>query len=845
VAAWSLGMLATALSADPTTPTDSTYLSADTPQFIPDFQFTINPVVANSQIRVTNVATEITTIKIALYITHEFPNDLRIWLIPPNPNTGEAGDFNNPQHQRILLTNRIYPPSGNANLRNGLSGTTGYGIPPQDLLADLYNPITSGRVIFAVLDPEDQITSNDPLEVDPVNYYIKPGEYSPATVPLVPPGINFVSLSSLSGRIGLAVNGIWTLRVEDREIEGTGYLQAWSIRINEPGVHVWRGGTDTNWGTAANWVDNNAPSLSEQNAFLVFPTGVTHLTANNNIGTMRVHSLKVAGGYTLAGDSAIRMSNNSIISVSPGTTSTATLNGAGRLELFQKTNINVESGATLVVEKEIVDVNEGTPQTTSGSLVKLDAGTLTLTAANLYNGPTTISAGVLEISNPSSLGSTSGGTVVSNGATLAITAPITISGEDLSISGTGSAGQGAIINQSGGAAVYDSEVELIGVEIGIGATGLSSLEFNSLTSTGDYRLLKIMGGGTVTFDAALPSVTDLSVIGSTLVTTVNQNIGALTLNAGRFRPDATVALGGNITSSGVSELETGTGVINVAGRTAFVSSTLTVRSELDGSMTIRGSGTTDWQSTSTQLSVSLNGGTMTGAGRTGNLSVSTGRLAFSGGAGHTTENLNLGSNAWFTFTDADSMVTASGAVTISDAVLQPFSDGVIIANSNNSGAFRFYPRTGSIVNYNLGSGNIVLGSPGNTVGFSIAPYSTKEGDGSIQLSLTSSGPVNVAITSAGGQLDPGADFTEISSTAINGATPVSLRILDDFVSEGTESGQLIIVPLNGLLSGDGNASLTINDNDEDETKPCGFGTGLTVFMLFGFGLLLSARLRRR
>jgi hypothetical protein len=35
------------------------------------------------------------------------------------------------------------------------------------------------------------------------------------------------------------------------------------------------------------------------------------------------------------------------------------------------------------------------------------------------------------------------------------------------------------------------------------------------------------------------------------------------------------------------------------------------------------------------------------------------------------------------------------------------------------------------------------------------------------------------------------------------------------------------------------------DDDDNDGGKCGFGTGLTVFFLFGFGLLMRLGLRRR
>jgi hypothetical protein len=55
---------------------------------------------------------------------------------------------------------------------------------------------------------------------------------------------------------------------------------------------------------------------------------------------------------------------------------------------------------------------------------------------------------------------------------------------------------------------------------------------------------------------------------------------------------------------------------------------------------------------------------------------------------------------------------------------------------------------------------------------------------------------------------------------------------------------LVIVPQDGSLVTN-SAILTIIDDDFSEGKKCGFGTGLTVFLLFAFALFFGLRLRRR
>ena len=83
----------------------------------------------------------------------------------------------------------------------------------------------------------------------------------------------------------------------------------------------------------------------------------------------------------------------------------------------------------------------------TGSLVKSGADTLTLSGANTYSGGTTISAGVLNIQNNSALGANTAATTVSgSGAALQLQNNITVTGQTLTLNGTGVANDGALRN---------------------------------------------------------------------------------------------------------------------------------------------------------------------------------------------------------------------------------------------------------------------------------------------------------------------------------------------------------------------------------------------------------------
>jgi len=90
--------------------------------------------------------------------------------------------------------------------------------------------------------------------------------------------------------------------------------------------------------------------------------------------------------------------------------------------------------------------------TTSGTLVKDGIGKLTLTNANNYTGVTTITAGVLNIQNPTATGTIAGNVTIAAGAALELqhATGITVGNEPISsIRGTGPNNGGALRNISG------------------------------------------------------------------------------------------------------------------------------------------------------------------------------------------------------------------------------------------------------------------------------------------------------------------------------------------------------------------------------------------------------------
>jgi autotransporter-associated beta strand protein len=180
--------------------------------------------------------------------------------------------------------------------------------------------------------------------------------------------------------------------------------------------------------------------------------GQADLTVGAAEGDGSVTPLAAGGILTLLNDDA-----SSVLTVNAGianNTSASSLikSGAGAVVLAGS---NSYSGLTGILEGTLTVAGSAT-QTLAGvisgdgALAKEGSGLLTLPVANTYAGLTTVSNGTLRVLNSSSLGASTAGTLIGGGGTLDIgtTAALNLNAEQITVSGAGVNGRGAIVNST-------------------------------------------------------------------------------------------------------------------------------------------------------------------------------------------------------------------------------------------------------------------------------------------------------------------------------------------------------------------------------------------------------------
>ncbi|WP_395753590.1 autotransporter-associated beta strand repeat-containing protein [Prosthecobacter sp.] len=237
--------------------------------------------------------------------------------------------------------------------------------------------------------------------------------------------------------------------------------------------------------------------------------------------------------------------------------------------------------------------------TTSGSLTKDGAGTLTLTGLNAYTGAMTVSVGVLNIQNGNALGTTAAGTSVSSGAALQIQGGIGVGFEALTLNGTGINNDGALRNIGGNsyaglitlgsATRINSDASTLslsnpgtitGATYGLTVGGVGNTVIGGIIGTGTGSLTKDGSGGLTLTGANTYTGTTTISAGS-----LNIGIGGTT---GSLSPSSAIVNNANLAFVRSNTLVQGTDFANVISGSGAVQQFGSGTTILNGTNTFAG-----------------------------------------------------------------------------------------------------------------------------------------------------------------------------------------------------------------------------------------------------------------
>lgn len=201
-------------------------------------------------------------------------------------------------------------------------------------------------------------------------------------------------------------------------------------------------------GPAANqvqfYLDNGNSVLILSNAANSW-AGASQINAGGSFGTLRLG----AAGVIPDTGGVFDVTTTARLDLNGFSETIGSLTGAGRVD-------NMADGTSAILS---IGGNNGSATfsgliTNSGAsastaITKVGTGTQIFSSANGYAGLTTINAGALRITHSGALGATAAGTVVNSGGTVELQGGIFVSGEDLTLTGTGVGGAGVLRNISG------------------------------------------------------------------------------------------------------------------------------------------------------------------------------------------------------------------------------------------------------------------------------------------------------------------------------------------------------------------------------------------------------------
>jgi len=453
----------------------------------------------------------------------------------------------------------------------------------------------------------------------------------------------------------------------------------------------------------------------------------------------------------------------------------------------------------------------------TGNFTKSGSGMLILTATNTYNGTTAISAGTLRLSGSGTLGNTTGGTTISNGAALELNSVSASIGDAFSnVTGTGVNSGGAIRNIAGNNTITGL-VTLTGATRINSDAGTLTFDVASGNAITGAQALTLGGSGNITINDQL-----LSGAGSLTKT----DPGTVTLNGAQdvYTGGTTVSGGTLLRAGAVNMPTTGTLAVNAGGNFSLADGT--VRNSSAAALTlgvtssVGGSLTFDWDSGGVDRLTST-GTATTSAGAVGINMAIIGSPLTTGGTLLSTTTGSLGNASYYlanatnytaTLTRSSTSLSIAGYSAATPAATYFWAGnrllGTSTAGTDNALAFS----NGTTSNWSTTQGSYtataLVPGPDADVVFSSTGAAQQSAVLGADMSIKSFTNNDSTAVSIGGSnsLTIGSGGVTVSSTA-NATTTFSTRVtLGAPQSWNVASGKALVV--SGIVSGDAANSLT-------------------------------------
>ena len=249
---------------------------------------------------------------------------------------------------------------------------------------------------------------------------------SDSTVTVYNAGDILTFSNNVSGPGGLAKEGagaLWYCGPHDNTYTGTTLVQQGLLALNVGGFHAYFGPMIIGDG------DPSAQAKVQLEQSLEINTGTSMRIDNalldlNNFSDNLPQDLDLTNAIVDSGAGLASLSSSAVV------TNRGSSEFLGHLQLGSGDNTFFAYDS----------LNFFATVSGSGNFVEAGPGAIGLYANNTYSGLTTVANGLLEVLAPGALGTTNGGTIISNGASMILFGSFTITNEPLTLNGPGYAG---------------------------------------------------------------------------------------------------------------------------------------------------------------------------------------------------------------------------------------------------------------------------------------------------------------------------------------------------------------------------------------------------------------------